>query len=786
MKALLSWLNEFAPIGDDVDHIATLLNDLGLAVDGVHEVGAPVAGVIVAEVLTLRPHPDADKIQLVDVDPGDGAALQICCGAFNIGVGDRVPLATVGTVMASGLEIARRKLRGQWSNGMLCSATELGLGTDASGIVILPPGLPVGAPVFEALGVRRDVVFELDLTRNRPDAWSHAGIARDLAARQRLPFTLGSSESSEQARPSTGVRVELLDREGCGRFTSHLITGVVVADSPRWIADRLTRSGMRPINNVVDASNYVMLELGSPNHAYDLAKLPGGTIRVRRAAAGERLVTLDGVERQLSPADVVICDGTDRVIGVAGVMGGAATDIDDTTTDLVLEIAWFDPPTIAATAARLGLRSEASARFERGVDYEGMAFAATRFVELLRLTSPGARWKGTVDAVGELPSRVAVAVRTSRVNAVLGTSLDAVTIETLLDPIGFVTASSPDPDVQLVTIPSWRYDSTGEIDVIEEVARHYGYSRVVKTVPRSKEPGRLSPHQLERRRVRQVLVGLGITEAMPDPFLAPGDLARAGLEEDAVVITNPLDASESVLRTSLRPGLLKAVAYNAAHRRLAARLFEVGHLYRPTDRRAVLPDEREFLSVVLAGQAAPAAVAVLDELTNVLGTEPAGLHPAAPAGLHPTRSAVVRIGELEVGEVGEVHPDALAAYGIAERVAWLSLDLVALLDRPVAVRPYVRVSRFPSSDLDLAFVVADVVPAAAVEATLSRSVGALLAGLGLFDVFRGGSVPDGSRSLAYSLRLQAPDRTLSETELAEIRQRAIDAVVAEHGATLRS
>ncbi len=424
MKVLLSWLNELAPVGDDADALAELMNDLGLAVDDVDRVGQPVDGVVVARVLALRPHPDANHVQRVDVDAGDGQPLQVWCGAFNMQVGDLVPLATVGTTMPSGMKIGRRKILGEPSNGMLCSPVEVGFGTEAGGILILPPDLPVGAPLWDAFTIGPDVVFDLDLTRNRPDAYSHAGVARDLAARLTAPLTL-PDPPVEVVGPSEGVAVTILDPEGCGRFTARVITGVRIAGSPAWMAERLTRAGMRPINNVVDVSNYVMLELGQPNHTYDLAKLEGGGFIIRKAREGEMVLTLDGVERVCTAREVLICDGNDAPIGIGGIMGGASTEIDEHTTAVALEMAWFDPPTIAASAGRLALRSEASTRFERGADPEGIDRAARRFVELLRLTCPDAALHGEVDARGSLPDRSPVRLRTSRTNALLGTDLSA-------------------------------------------------------------------------------------------------------------------------------------------------------------------------------------------------------------------------------------------------------------------------------------------------------------------------------------------------------------------------
>jgi phenylalanyl-tRNA synthetase beta chain len=550
MKILLSWLNEFAPFGDDVDAIADALNSLGLAVDGIDRVGAPIEGVITARVLRRAPHPQADRMGLVFVDVGDGAELQICCGAFNMEPGDIVPLATVGTTMPDGRRIERAKKRGEWSNGMLCSTTELGLGDDHSGIMILDPATPLGKGVFDVLGVTPDVVFDLDLTRNRPDCWGHVGVARDLAAHLGLPFSRPDVSDVDSAGPSTGLSVRLDDPAGCGRFTANRITGVTVRPSPAWMARRLTLAGMRPINNVVDVSNYVMLEQNRPNHAYDEAKLAGGGFVIRKAAVGETLVTLDGVTRTLTKADCVICDANAAGIGIAGIMGGANTEVDDATRSVALEQAWFEPVGIAISAAHLALRSEASARFERGCDPDDGDYCARRFVSLLRHTCPDVALHDPVTADGNLPNRADVHVRVARVNAILGIDIDAMRIKELLDSIGYTTTAAPDGATMRVAVPSWRYDSTSEIDVIEEIGRHFGYANIERTVAAPTHPGGLSERQRQRRALRQVLVGLGIDEAMPMPFLAPGDLERAGLDPHGITITNPLVTEESVLRTS--------------------------------------------------------------------------------------------------------------------------------------------------------------------------------------------------------------------------------------------
>jgi phenylalanyl-tRNA synthetase beta chain len=565
------------------------------------------------------------------------------------------------------------------------------------------------------------------------------------------------------------------------------MSGVVVGPSAAWMQRRLAAAGMRPISNVVDVSNYVMLELNQPNHAYDLATLGSDPqrrgFRIRLAVAGETMTTLDGNVQTFTPDDLLICDADDRPIGVAGVMGGLDTEITDATSTVALEIAWFQPLGVMQTAARLGLRSEASARFERGVDPYGIVRAIARFAELLKETCPDlVVHSGVTDVRGEAlppPERFAD-VRITQVNRILGTELRADELPALLDPIGYTV--SGDGDTRRVALPPWRPDSEAEIDVVEEVARHYGYERIGKTVPKSIVHGRLSETQLRRRQLREVLLGLGISEAMPNPFLAPDTLAKAGLDGTALTISNPLVAEESVLRTSLRPGLLHAIAFNESHRRPGVALFELGRVYPPGD--GELPDESEALCVVLAGRAAPDAMAVWREVSSALGVRARVDQGRVPAGLHATRSATLSLGNDPIGAVGEIDPAVLERFAVSERVAVFELVLDRVLAKPPKPALWKATSRMPSSDLDLAFVLPDDVPADKLDRAIRQGAGALLVDLDLFDVYRGEGVGEGRRSLAYRLRLQTTDRNLTDADIAAVRERCV-ATASKLGAELR-
>jgi phenylalanyl-tRNA synthetase beta chain len=789
MRVPLSWLRDFAPIEGSTEDLAAAFSNLGLVVDGVEVVGGGLDGVVVARVAGLRPHPDADRVQLVDVDAGEGV-LQIVCGAFNMAEGDLVPLATLGTVMPDGMVISRRKMRGEWSNGMLCSPSELGLPDGGEkGILILAKDVAVpGTSLRSALGLDADVVFDLDISPNRPDALSVAGIARDLAAALGVAFRLPTfPHAVDEAIERPAVTIGAADL--CPRFTATVFDGVVIEPSPPWLARRLQLAGMRPISNVVDISNYVMLELGQPNHAYDLDRLPGRGLGVRRARPGERLVTLDGVERHLETDDCLIVDGADRPVGIAGIMGGASSEISDATTTVVLEAAYFTPMAIARTGTRLALHTEARSRFERGVDPAMIDRAVDRFASLLA----GSRQGPTVDVSSpeHLPAPRPVQVRTARVNEILGTSLTASDVGGLLAPIGFATEAADDGALT-VTIPTWRPDSAREIDVIEEVARLHGYGNIARSLPPGvRRGGGLTAYQRQRRQVRDILAGAGVTEAWTTTFLGPGDLERAGLPGDAVEVENPLDRSESLLRTSLLPGLLKAVRFNSDRQTPDVRLFEIGHVFGlPSDGGVPVPDEREDLAIVVAGSGADAVLAtrLWSVLAEGLRLEGIRLDAGYVAGLHPTRAArIVALSSGQVlGAVGEVDPAAVAAYGLSGRVGFMWAELRPLLASPRRASQAQPISRFPASDFDLAFVVDEDVAAGDVQATLRSAGGTLAESVALFDVYRDDTLGSDRRSLAFHVRLRALDHTLTEAEVAAARERMLDAALRSHGAALRA
>ena len=838
MRVPLSWLSEFTPLdvdAADADGVAALgaeLDSLGLVVEAVEHVGGGLAGVVVARVVEIRPIPGADRIRLALVDAGGDEPVEVVCGAWNYVVGDVVPFATVGAVLAGGVEITRRKMRGVTSNGMLCSATELGLGADASGLFILastgtadgslPAGLALGTPIAEYLGLVADVVYELEVEPNRPDCLCVAGVARDLAARRHLPFAIPQPVVAENGPPVGSLASVVIEAPGaCRRFAARVVTGITTVASPRDVQRRLILSGMRPIHSVVDASNYTMLELGQPTHPYDLDRLPGRGLRVRFARPGETLITLDGearvfgVERHRSGGerpvdDLLICDADDVPVGIAGVMGGESSEIAAGTSAVLIEAADFSAMAVGRTARRQQLRTEASTRFWRGIDPEGPVRAADRVAGLIVAAALAAGAAPPVVAAGVIdlqPTPVVrrtIHLRPGRLNVLLGTSLRTDAIAGYLAPIGFAT--EPDSAGLAVTVPPFRPDVEREVDVIEEVARHLGYEHIAPTRKRSPGVGLLTAHQADRRRLAGLVAGYGADEAWTSSIVNPGHERKLGTGTAPVELVNPIVREESALRTSLLPGLLGCLRQNASVRNPAVRLFEIGHVFAHPGAGVTLPVEREQLGVVLGfdGDGAPEAVRLWQGIAEGLGLADGGLglvqdQPGSRAvlagagalGCHPTRTAAVAGADASgtvgtVGFVGEVDPAALEAFNLAgRRVGWLVLDTVRLfaLRRREGRGPVL--SRFPSSDIDLSFTLDSSVPAARLGSVVRAAAGEYCEDVRLVDVFRGPGLSPGLRSLTFRLRFVAPDRTLTDADVAVARARCIAAAEAELGAGLR-
>ena len=774
MNVSRRWLESFLGRGLDPRDVADRLAMLGATVDDSVALHADLAGIVVALVEEVRPHPNADRLRLCLVNDGTAERCHVVCGAPNVTAGKKYPFIRVGSTLPGGLSIEKRKIRGELSEGMLCSARELGLGQEHDGILELDVAAEPGASFMEACQLD-DHRFVLDVTPNRPDLLGHKGVARELAASYGVSFRLPrlpgeSAELPALVRTTTegrtgGVRVAIADQSGCGRFLGAVVRGVRVGPSPAWLRNRLEAVGVRSISNVVDATNYVLFELGQPLHGYDLATLQGQEVVARSAVAGESLVTLDGVERVLSSGMTVIADHN-RVIGVAGVMGGAATEVTEATTDLFLECAWFDPAGVRATRNALGLNTEASFRFERGVDRWNGAEAIRRCLEIILRTAGGAVDPDPVDCWPEPGHPPRIFLRPSRVAQVLGVDLPVHAIEQTLVAIGATVVAKPEDGRLAVAAPGWRPDLVSEIDLVEEVARIYGYDRI----PADLRPYRMgaqadAPSELTAERVRDGLVAQGLFEAVTLP-LGPEDPAGA------VGIANPLSQDHAWLRRRLLPGLSREVERNWAARTRDVRLFEIGTTFEPA-LPGSRPIERSHVAVVVAGARDPAHWTAsgrgpdldLWDLKGILEATRDLANPGAVIQLEGTDWVMSAADGRRIGWAGALQADApkwaATLYG-------LELELES---HPAAAPGYRPLPTTPPAERDLALVVPDGIVVADVLATVGRVAGPILESATVVDEYRGHGIPDGTRGVAIRLTFRAAERTLRDAEVDEAVQR---------------
>ena len=793
MRVPLSWLREFTPFEVGADELARRLPIAGLQVEEVLRTGAGIEGVVVGRVLDIEEIPGATKIIWVTADAGDGPR-GIACGARNFAKGDLVPVALPGAKLPNGMEIGRREMYGRTSDGMLCSAKELAIADDHSGIFVLPDDLKIGQDLREALALD-DEILDIDITPNRPDLLSIVGVAREVAALYGLPLTVPEPSGHEDARAASEfATVSVEDAKGCPRYLARVITGISAGPSPWWMRRRLLACGQRPISASVDVTNYVLLERGHPLHAFDLAKLRGRAIIVRKPRRGEeRFVTLDGVERQLTKDDVAICDA-EGPVAIAGIMGGADSEVSDATTDILLEAAYFAPERIGRTARRLGLRTEASVRFERGADPEGVVAAAARAAQLLAEVAGGSIAHGAIDVYPKPLKTKAIRLRVQRTNAFLGVTIPSDEMAGDLASLG-CTIDSQSRSMLRVTPPTFRPDLRTEVDLVEEVARRYSYDRIPLTLPASGRAGGATREQTLRRLVRRLLLGSGLSESVTLSMLPPKLPDILGLSADhewrrGLVIANPLSEEESVLRTSLVPGLLLAAAKNIARRNTSVGLFEIGTAFLPSD--AELPDEPLRAAWLFTGPASTGwhgpqrefdffdAKGAMDRLIDGLGLSDVSYEAATIEPMHSGRCATVSLNGAPVGYVAELHPRVGRALDLDARVAVAEVDLAPLLAAARESAPG-ELPRFPAVTRDLAVLVPEQTAAAEVEHVVRDAAGPLLEDVVVFDVYRG---VEGSVSLAFSLSFRDPQRTLTDTEVGE-RMAAVEAAIRAKGWTVR-
>lgn len=805
MRVSMKWLRELVPVDLPLPEFVDRLDMTGTAVEGVHTAGESLEGVVVGLIAQKEKHPDADTLWVTSVDVGDGAPRTIVCGAQNFDAGDKVPVALVGAVLPGGFEIKKAKLRGVVSEGMNCSARELGLGTDHEGLLILPADAPVGMPFAEYRGLS-DSIVELEVTPNRPDCLSVQGVAREVGAVLDVPVTTAAAtppaESGEPIESLVSIRIA--DEDLCLRYAARVIRGVTVGPSPEWLADKVAAAGARPISNIVDITNFVMFEMGQPLHAFDLATLAKGedgraSIVVRRAVDGERLTTLDGVERTLTPEALLITDPSGP-IALAGVMGGETTEVSDATVDILLESACFLPRSVSRTSRSLGLVSEASMRFERVVDRTGCVDALDRAAALIAELGGGTVAPGVIDVYPHRYEPVRLTLRAARLEQVLGVAIDADEVVGILRRLGCEVVVSGDR--YDVVAPSFRPDLEREIDLVEEVLRIWGMERIESTLPAGRgRRGGLTAEQRWRERIGATLRASGLNETMTYAFGDPSDFERASMPlaegELLVELLNPMSVEQAVLRRSLLPGLLRSVSYNQRRGVSNVHLYEIGSVYFTAPGRKQ-PKERLTVGGVLAGAwndptwNAPAVgldffdgKGVIETLVRDAAVERFKTREAELGWLQPGRAAELLIGGEVVGWLGEVHPLVCQRFECDAPVVAFELDVTRLVRAARDARPFSEPPRFPAVELDLAIVVPEEVSAERLEQTVRSAGGKLLEDARLFDVYRGPGVDEGRKSMAMKLVYRAPDRTLTAEEVDAAHGKLVRKVSGALGGELR-
>lgn len=816
MNVSYQWLGEYIDLGGiSPQELADMLTRGGIEIDGVQSRNAGVTKTVVGYVLEKEKHPDADKLNVCKIDAGTGETLQIVCGAPNVAAGQKVPVALVGAKLPGDLQIKRAKLRGVESQGMICSARELGINDKLlpkelqEGILVLPADTAVGTDIADLLGLN-DAVLELDLTPNRSDCLSLLGVAYETAALTGRPLTLPEPEKAlypAADKTADAIKVGIEAAEACSHYAMRVVKGVKIGPSPLWLQNRLIAAGIRPISNVVDVTNFVMLEYGQPLHAFDAAKVKGA-INVRFARDGETLVTLDGQTRSLEPHMLVIADA-ERAIALAGVMGGLDTEVTADTVDILLESARFAGATVRKTSRQLGLRSEASARFEKGVDPERVHGALDRAASLIGRIAGGLVTEGVAEVRLASPEPAVIELSLDRINRMLGTSLSALEVKTIWSRLQFAAEPAGEGAWRL-TVPTRRGDIARAVDLIEEVARLNGYDKIPTTrIEGPTTTGALTKPQAIRRALRGLLSEAGLSEAATYSVTSAD---RAGLFQELsgaaegmrpIGLAMPMSEERSTLRTALLPSLIEAAAYNKARRSGSTAIFEIAGVYHSTEAKlTTLPTEHPRLAFLLTGNRIGAgwnqavqpydfydAKGVLERALARLGLAGAvRFEQAKPAGFHPGRTAALKLvteaGETTIGYVGQLHPELQRDSDLGDVYA-AELDLKPLYDAADASIVYRTLPRFPSAERDLAVVVETAVPAASLVEAARSAAGEWLESVRVFDVYAGERLGAGKKSVALALVYRHPERTLTDEEVAGAQEAVVRHLEQSFNAELR-
>ncbi len=802
MKASLSWLQDYVDIEMDVDRLAHILTMAGLEVDSVSDRYDYLSTVLVGQIRSVAPHPKADKLTLCQVDAGNGS-YRVVCGAPNAAEGMLAPLALPGTELVDGTILTESTIRGELSQGMLCSEAELGLGTDPSGLMVLDSSLVPGTTLNRALGLT-DPVLDIDLTPNRPDCLSIIGIAREVAAYQGSPLKRPNIERLEapgDIKDHTSVLVEAPDH--CPRYAARLIFDVTVAPSPFWLQDRLMSIGLRPINNLVDITNFVMMETGQPLHAFDFDNLAEQRIVVRTAYAKEPFTTLDGKARTMAEDMLMICDGQ-KPVGIGGVMGGMNSEIESSTRRVLLESACFNPVSIRKTAKRLGLNTDAAHRFERGVDPDGTLFALNRAAVLIARLGNGTLIGGTIDEQSNLPQPASIDLSVEQTNRALGTDLDAHQMASLLNPIEF-RCDVRDSSTLHVEAPSFRVDVSRPQDLMEEIARRWGYDNIPTTFCAIPAATRIGTKLLsQRQHIREVFCGMGFSEAINYSFIHRASCDRLRLDEgdhrrNTVQILNPLTEDQAVLRTSLIPGLLDTMQRNISRQSRSLKLFETGKIFIDTgkDRQ---PLEPEILGGLWTGQrqtsswyAKPEACdffdlkGALENLFRSLKLNEVQFTRAADQACPYTKAgatAQILAGKRQLGIAGEVHPGVLQAYDLKQPAFVFEIDLNTLVDLIPDGFQASPLPKYPAISRDATLIVDQAIESDALLTQIRQMDQELVEEVLLFDVFTGNPVPKNRKSISFRIVYRSASETLEDDTVNQMHKAITDRLVSHFKADL--
>ncbi len=793
MKVPMSWLNDYTDVSNVTPkEYNDALTMSGSKVEGIENLGAELDKVVAGKITSITEHPDSDHMVICMVDVGSGV-LQIVTGAPNVKVGQIVPVALDGSTLPNNVHIKTGKLRGVESYGMLCSHEEMGI-TEAElgytpeyGILVLPDNTEIGMEMRDFFGLNENVV-EFEITSNRPDCFSVIGIARETAVTFNKEFNIPEPKFTENDEDINDyISVEVENPEKCLRYSARMIKNVKIGPSPKWLSSRLRAAGVRSINNIVDITNYLLLEYGQPMHAFALRDLAGSKIIVRIANDGEVIQTLDEQTRNLTSNDLVIADGT-RAVAVAGVMGGFNSEVKQDTTCIVFESATFDGGSVRQTAQRLGLRTEASSRYEKGLDPNNTVPALNRACELVQMLGCGEVVGGMIDVVSDIKAPVTLTISPEKVNSFLGTNIPSSDMVSTLTKLGFDVKNG---ESLIVTAPTFRPDIERFADVAEEIARFYGYDNIPSTLLSGEATvGGKTPVQKLRDKINNTLTGAGLCEIYTYTFTSPSYFEKLRIPEDSelrntVKITNPLGEDTSIMRTTTIASMLDILSYNYNHRNENAALFEIGKIYLP--KGDILPEEPEKVTIGVYGECDFFSVkGILDKLFTTLNVKDTEYtRESENPTFHPGKCANISANGVNIGIMGEIHPNVLDTYEIGTSAYVAELDLAAILKLSTDTVKYKQLPRFPAAQRDIALLVDKTVAAGDLEKTIKKAGGDILDSIKLFDIYEGAQIPEGKKSIAYAIFFRAADRSLTNEEIAKVYNKIIKDLEYKNGALLR-